>query len=149
MAIAFHPSKLVSMGKFENIALPYRISHHSCIIFLKIWAMVSNFKFIPYFIILQNFVENERKKWPYILSCFYMKLTSTHLFMFLHSFNVQFITEPPSDHKPSISVSFSHRSLSVQWIQPIMKLFADNLLQFISISILKTWPSSTFNWAKY
>ena len=32
----------------------------SCIIFLNIWTMVSNFKFIPYFNILQNFVQNVR-----------------------------------------------------------------------------------------
>ena len=32
--------------------------------------MVSNFKFIPYLNILQNFVQNVRKpKWPSILSC--------------------------------------------------------------------------------
>ena len=41
----------------------------SCIIFLKIWAMFSNFKFIPYFNIEQNFVENVRKpNWSSILS---------------------------------------------------------------------------------
>ena len=42
----------------------------SCIIFLKIWTIVSNFKFIPYFNILEHFVRNVRKpKWPSILSC--------------------------------------------------------------------------------
>ena len=41
----------------------------SCIIFVKIWAMVSDCKFIPYFNILHNFVQNVRKpKWPFILS---------------------------------------------------------------------------------
>ena len=41
----------------------------SCIIFLKIWTMVSNFKIIPYFNILQNFVQKYRKpKWSSILS---------------------------------------------------------------------------------
>ena len=42
----------------------------SCIIYLKNWTMVSNFKFIPYFNILQNFVQNVGKpKWSSILSC--------------------------------------------------------------------------------
>ena len=38
------------------------------VILLKICTMISNFKFVPYFNILQNFVENVRKK-PSILSC--------------------------------------------------------------------------------
>ena len=42
----------------------------SCFVFLKIWTMDSNFKFIPYLNILQNFVQNVKKtKWPSILSC--------------------------------------------------------------------------------
>ena len=43
-----------------------------CIIFLKNWIMISNFKFIPYSYILQNFVQNVRKpKWPSILSWYF------------------------------------------------------------------------------
>ena len=46
------------------------MTEFSCIIFLKILTMVSNFKFILYFNILQNFVQNVKKsKWPSILSC--------------------------------------------------------------------------------
>ena len=37
------------------------MTEFSLIIFLKILAMVLNFKFIPYFNILQNVVENVRK----------------------------------------------------------------------------------------
>ena len=42
----------------------------SCIIFLKIWTIASNFKLIPHLNILQNFVQNVwKQKWPPILSC--------------------------------------------------------------------------------
>ena len=44
----------------------------SGIIFLKIWTIVSNFKLIPYFNILQNFVQNlyENQNGRSILSWF-------------------------------------------------------------------------------
>ena len=38
----------------------------SCIIFLKIWTIICNFKFIPYFIIFQNFVQNILNKISFI-----------------------------------------------------------------------------------
>ena len=59
------------------------MTEFSCIIFLKIWTMVSNFKIIPYFNILQNFVQNVRKpKWPSILSWFCSLSSSLNIVWF-------------------------------------------------------------------
>ena len=62
----------------------------SCIIFLKNWTIVSNFKFIPYFNILQNFVQNVRKpKWPFILSWAANQLSDTPFCPFFHPESVR------------------------------------------------------------
>ena len=55
--------------RYYSLVLFKMMTAFSCIIFLKIWTMVSNFKLIPYFNTLQKFVQNVRKpKWPSNLS---------------------------------------------------------------------------------
>ena len=102
------------------------MTEFSCIIFLNIWTMVSNFKIIPYFNILQNFVQNVRKpKSPSILTCEVKVLLSTFHYVPLCStmFHYVPLCSTMFCYVPLCSTMFHYVSDYLHWGQQHARVF--------------------------